>query len=354
MTKIVLEKYYPGIIDPIMKILYDPHHKAHHPPFEVVNGDHDKAMEIPDRAENIYAALKLDQYNSVEEIQTVPKGLLESVHDKEYLRFLEDSCATLKEQAYLYPSIWPYTQDFALHQEQNSIAQLGRYIFDAYTPLLRETYNVALGSASLAYTAATLLHSNPNEIYYALCRPPGHHAERAMAGGYCYINNSAIAAHYLSQYGKVATIDVDFHHGNGTQHIFYERNDVFTVSIHADPVWKFPHFSGFTNETGRGVGEGYNVNFPLERDVSDKQYDTVLQQALEQIMKFKPSYIVVPYGADTHISDPIGGFRLSTEYFTQMGKRIKSLSIPTMIVQEGGYNNEHLGKNVTAFLKGFV
>jgi acetoin utilization deacetylase AcuC-like enzyme len=337
-----------------MKILYNPLHKAHHPPFEVFNGDRDKAMEIPDRAENIYAELKLEKYNFIEDIQIVPTGLLESVHDKQYLHFLEDSCATLKEKEYQYPSIWPYTQDFAIHQDENAVAQLGRYIFDTYTPLLRETYNAAIRSASLAYTAAELLHQNPHETYYALCRPPGHHAEHTMAGGYCYINNAAVAAQYLSQYGKVATIDVDFHHGNGTQHIFYERNDVFTVSIHADPVWKFPHYSGFSNETGQDTGEGFNRNFPLQKDTTDGEYDAVLQQALAQILKFKPDFLVVPYGADTHISDPIGGFRLSTEYFTQMGKRIKLMSIPTMIVQEGGYNNEHLGKNVTAFLKGFV
>ena len=337
-----------------MKVLYNPHHKAHNPPHEVFNGDHDTAQEIPDRAFNIYRTLKKERFQLVGDVRAVPRALLEEVHDKEYLNFMESACSTLRTKQYLYPSVWSYTKNIKDKINSSLIAQMGRYIFDMYTPLLRDTYSVALGSASLAYTAATLLHSNPNEIYYALCRPPGHHAERAMAGGYCYINNSAIAAQYLSRYGKVAAIDVDFHHGNGTQNIFYERNDVFTVSIHADPVWKFPHYSGFTNETGRGIGEGCNVNIPLERDVSDTQYDSVLQQVLEHIIKFKPSYIVVPYGADTHISDPIGGFRLSTEYFTQMGKRIKSLSIPTMIVQEGGYNNEHLGKNVTAFLKGFV
>jgi len=337
-----------------MKILYNPLHKTHRPPFEVFNGDHDRAMEIPDRAENIYGALIQEKFQMVDQLQTVPKHLLESIHDTDYLRFLEDSCATLKEQTYLYPSIWPYTHDFAIHQEQNAVAQLGRYIFDTYTPLLSETYTAALSSASLAYTAAILLHQNPDDIYYALCRPPGHHAEHAMAGGYCYINNAAVAAHYLSQYGKVATLDVDFHHGNGTQHIFYQRSDVFTISIHADPVWKFPHYSGFANETGEGAGTGFNRNFSLPKDTTDIQYDAILQQALVEIQKHKPLFLVVPYGADTHISDPIGGFRLSTDYFTQMGKRIKSLALPTMIVQEGGYNNEHLGKNVTAFLKGFV
>ena len=337
-----------------MKILYNPYHKAHQPHHEVFNGDHDTAMEIPERAENIYMSLIQEKFHLVDHMHTVPKILLETIHNPEYLHFLEDSCAALKEHAYLYPSIWPYTQNFSIHQKQNSVAQLGRYIFDTYTPLLRETYNAALHSASLAYTAATLLHSNPNETYYALCRPPGHHAERAMAGGYCYINNAAVAAQYLSGYGKVATLDVDFHHGNGTQHIFYERSDVLTVSIHADPSWKFPYYSGSSSELGQGKGKGFNHNFPLQKGTTDKQYAAVLQRALTIIREFEPQYLVVSYGADTHVSDPIGGFRLSTAYFTQMGRLIQSLTVPTMIVQEGGYNNEHLGKNVTAFLKGFV
>ncbi len=337
-----------------MICIYYPQHAVHNPPFEVFNGDHDTAQEIPSRAVNIYRALKKAKFQVIEGVRLVPSVLLEKVHDKEYLNFLRSACATLEPRQYLYPSVWPYTQNFSIHQNQNSVAQLGRYIFDTYTPLLRETYNTALRSASLTYTAATLLHRNPKEVYYALCRPPGHHAEHAMAGGYCYINNAAVAAQYLSKYGRVATLDVDFHHGNGTQHIFYKRSDVLTISIHADPAWKFPYYSGSSSELGQGKGKGFNHNFPLNKGTTNRQYAIVLQQALAIIREFEPQYLVVSYGADTHIADPIGGFRLTTDYFTQMGKRIRSLSIPTLIVQEGGYNNEHLGKNVTAFLKGFV
>ncbi|MBP7967730.1 histone deacetylase family protein, partial [Candidatus Woesebacteria bacterium] len=134
----------------------------------------------------------------------------------------------------------------------------------------------------------------------------------------------------------------------------YERNDVLTVSIHADPLWKFPFFSGFSNEVGVGRGKDFNRNHPLPKGTSDTQYNQTLQKALAGIRRFQPRYLIVSYGADTHVADPIGGFRLSTSYFTQLGNEIRSLSIPTIIVQEGGYNNEHLGKNVTAFLKGFV
>lgn len=334
--------------------LYNPRHKAHHPPHEVFNGDHDVAQEIPDRALNIYRALRKEKFKMGQDIHAVPRVLLETIHTKEYLDFLEQTSQKLKTKEYLYPSVWSYNPAAPRIADTSNVRSLGMYVFDTYTPLLRGTYEAAMSSASLAYTAALLIRKNPRETYYALCRPPGHHAERAMAGGYCYINNAAVAAQYLSQFGKVATLDVDFHHGNGTQHIFYKRDDVLTVSIHADPAWKFPFYSGFAHEEGIGKGKGYNHNFPLQQGTDDQAYDTVLRRALSAIRKFKPKFLAVSYGADTHISDPIGGFRLSTDYFTQMSKQIRSLDLPTVIVQEGGYNNEHLGANVTAFLKGFV
>ncbi len=334
--------------------LYSPNHVRHHPPHEVFNGDHDTAQEIPDRATNIWKALIREKFNRVKQSVPVSRAVLNTIHSNKYLNFIKTTCENLGTSEHLYPSVWSYNPSAQYPPNGSRVALLGNYIFDTYTPLLPNTYAVALDSASLAYTAANLIRANAEQTYYALCRPPGHHAEYTMAGGYCYINNAAVAAQYLSKYGKVATLDVDFHHGNGTQHIFYERSDVLTVSIHADPLWKFPFFSGFSKEIGTGKGEGYNRNFPLQKGTSNRLYDVILRQALGEILTFKPDFLVVSYGADTHISDPIGGFRLSTEYFTQMGKRIKSLSIPTMIVQEGGYNNEHLGKNVTAFLKGFV
>lgn len=173
-------------------------------------------------------------------------------------------------------------------------------------------------------------------------------------GGYCYLNNAAVATEYLSGFGKVATLDVDFHHGNGTQHIFYHRSDVLTISIHAHPDWKFPFFSGYENEVGTGAGEGFNRNFALTEGTTDSQYQTVLEQALEHIREFRPDYLVISLGLDTHESDPIGGFRLTSEYFTEMARSIADLQLPTVIIQEGGYNTDLLGKNVVAFLDGFT
>jgi acetoin utilization deacetylase AcuC-like enzyme len=162
-----------------------------------------------------------------------------------------------------------------------------------------------------------------------------------------------VAAQYLSQFGQVATLDVDFHHGNGTQNIFYRRPDVFTVSLHADPNWKFPYFSGHQDEIGEGEGTGRNINFPLAQGTTNKTFQQAVERAVVNISDFAPQYLVVSLGLDTHESDPIGGFKLTTEYFTTMAETINQLKLPTVIVQEGGYNTELLGKNAVAFLDGF-
>jgi acetoin utilization deacetylase AcuC-like enzyme len=282
----------------------------------------------------------------------VPQELLNSIHSAKYLEFLQTYASSLKDSSeYRYPSVFQLrscTQD----RYTTPLVRQGFYSFDMYTPVMKHTFNAALGSANCAYEVAVEVKENGG-VAYALCRPPGHHAEYDQMGGYCYINNAAVAAQYLSQSGKVVSLDVDFHHGNGTQHIFEKRSDVLTISIHADPDWKFPHFSGYADETGVGDGVGFNINYPLLEGTDDKTFDQVLVQALTKIQKFQADYLVVSFGADTHVTDPIGGFRLTTEYFTRMARRINEIKLPTVIVQEGGYNTGLLGENVVAFLKRF-
>lgn len=334
---------------------YSPIHERHIPPFEVFNGDHETAQETPDRALNIKHALEREGFPVSEAARKVPFTLLRRTHDEDYLNFLQHAGTNLGDDSYLYPSIHPYQPPRSgTYRQESPIALRGRHIFDTYTPILRHTYEASYQSASLSYTAAQHLRSDPTDVPYALCRPPGHHAEHAMAGGYCYINNAAVAAEYLTKYGKVATLDVDFHHGNGTQHIFYGRDDVLTVSIHADPGWKFPYYSGFKDEIGVGLGEYFNLNIPLGPRTSNTKYHAALIQAIARIKQYHPRYLVVSFGADTHREDPIGGFALTTPYYTRMARTIHALGIPMMVVQEGGYNNEYLGKNVVAFLKGLV
>jgi acetoin utilization deacetylase AcuC-like enzyme len=319
------------------------------PSFEVFNGDHTPHAEVSSRVDRIEEALRKTKHTSVGITTAATSDELASVHDPAYIEYLSLMCSRLDASDYRYPSVFPH--GIARHGASD-VAKIGRYAFDTFSPLIAETFHAASLSASVALAAAHDLHDTGNPAY-ALCRPPGHHAESARFGGYCYFNNSALAAAYLSGFGRVAILDVDFHHGNGTQQIFWERSDVFTVSLHADPDWKFPYFTGFADEIGHGAGEGYNLNIPLPKNTGNDSYHQALEIACERIASFHPAAIVVAYGADTHRDDPIGGFTLTTDYYAKMARTIASLRIPTMIVQEGGYNTSLLGDNAVSFLSGF-
>jgi acetoin utilization deacetylase AcuC-like enzyme len=187
-----------------------------------------------------------------------------------------------------------------------------------------------------------------------LCRPPGHHAGKDYAGGYCFINNAAVAANWLSSKGQVALLDIDYHCGNGTQDIFYKRDDVFTVSIHADPDFEYPHYAGFANEKGSGRGFGFHHNFPLPAGTDDTAYLKTLDDSLGLIRGFKPKYLVISAGMDIYSDDPLGTIKVTTDGIREIGKRIASLGLPTVIIMEGGYNNDALGRNIVAFLGNFL
>jgi acetoin utilization deacetylase AcuC-like enzyme len=195
--------------------------------------------------------------------------------------------------------------------------------------------------------------ANGKRNAFALCRPPGHHAGKDYAGGYCFINNASVAANWLSDKGKVAVLDVDYHCGNGTQDIFYERSDVLTISIHADPAFEYPYYAGYASETGSGAGLGFHKNLPLEKGTDDALYLSALEEALRSIDKYEPSYLVLSAGMDIYADDPLGKIRVTTEGIREIGRRISALRLPTVIVMEGGYNNEALGRNITGFLGEF-
>jgi acetoin utilization deacetylase AcuC-like enzyme len=225
------------------------------------------------------------------------------------------------------------------------------YCFDTFTPITTGTLDAALGGAAAALHAAEAV-ANGEQLVYVLTRPPGHHAERARCGGYSFLNNAALAADRLAKLGRVAVLDLDVHHGNGTQHLFYDRQDVLVVSLHGDPATLFPYFTGTEAETGTGPGLGFNVNLPLPPATGVRKYRPALGAALEHVGGFKPAFLVVSFGADTHEKDPIGGFRLPTEEFAKMGEAVRQLALPTVVVQEGGYNVDVLGECVTGFLDG--
>lgn len=329
----------------------------HVPPFEVWDGNHaaeNDHAETPERAKNILNALRTAQVFELRDVEhAIAPALLESIHAPQYIAFLQRLSESLKggDKKYHYPSVFPIRDSKSV--PTNMLAQQGYYTFDMYTPVSETTFDVALESASLAWQLADAIKKQEIEVGYALCRPPGHHAEPQQMGGYCYFNNAALAAEHLSTSGSVATLDVDIHHGNGTQHIFYDRPDVLTVSIHAHPDIKFPHMSGYAEERGVRDGLGKNINYPLQEGVTDKQFAAVLDQAMSKIHQFNPDYLVVSFGADTFEGDPIGAFKLSSEYFTEMGRTIAQLGAPTAIIQEGGYATDDLGTNVVNFLNGF-
>lgn len=332
-----------------MIVVYPSCHVGHVPPSEIFNGNREPHAEVPDRIEHILFSVRSIAGTRCIEPKPLMLSRIEAVHDPAYIRYLA-AAAKAAGSAYVYPSVFPFA---GRETTKNPVALRGQYTFDLYTPVSNTTYRVACDSAMAAVTAASLVSGGEN-VSYALCRPPGHHAEYARMGGYCYFNNAAIAAEYLRRRGNVAVLDIDVHHGNGTQHIFYGRSDILTVSIHADPASKFPYFSGNANERGSGRGKGYNINYPLPVGTDDRAYQPVLLRALSVIRRFAPRYLVVSVGYDAHELDPIGGLRLTTGYYRRMAATIAALGIPTVLVQEGGYNTEKLGEVAKTFVLGFL
>jgi acetoin utilization deacetylase AcuC-like enzyme len=332
-----------------MIIVYPSYHVRHRPPNEIFNGNRDPHSEVPERIENIKASL--EQLSGMRFVlpRRFPRTWIEQVHDISYIDYLAEAGRRAGNH-YVYPSVFPYSTGQHTSQE---VGLRGQYSFDTYTPVSGTTYEAAHGSAMAALTAASLVRRGERAVY-ALCRPPGHHAQRGRMGGYCYFNNTAIAANYLSTRGRVAILDIDVHHGNGTQDIFYSRKDVLVVNIHGNPDELFPYFTGRTEERGEGEGVGYNVNFPLPLGTEDRAYNIALSAALARVREFAPNFLVVSLGYDAHIDDPIGRLCLTTPYYRSVARSIAALNLPTVLIQEGGYNTEILGEIAQNFVRGFL
>jgi acetoin utilization deacetylase AcuC-like enzyme len=272
-----------------------------------------------------------------------------AVHDSRFVNYLKKVCASLGPRASVYPYVFPLRN--VARPPKDLPLRAGYYCIDTFTPLSRNAYMAARRSVDCALTAASKILEG-HRVAYALVRPPGHHAERHSFGGFCYLNSAAIAAQYLSNNGKTAILDIDHHHGNGQQSIFYERADVLTVSIHGHPNFSYPYFSGFRDEKGIGAGKGYNVNFPLPENVDSKRYRKILAEALRRIANFHPRFLVVALGLDTAKGDPTGTWSLSAKDFEANGRMIGSLYLPTLVLQEGGYGTRVLGINARHFFTG--
>lgn len=304
--------------------------------------------EAAGRADAIRAALHSELGVAAVPPNPVSARDLEAVHDRDYLRFLEEISKT-------DTVVGPDT--FALRGiarvPQNPMAALGYYGTDPATPIGRGTWEPVRAAASVAWTAADLV-AGGGETHYAICRPPGHHAGRDYFGGFCYLNNAAVAAERLRPLGRVAILDFDYHHGNGTQDIYYRSSDVLFASVHIDPEYGFPHFYGFADETGDGEGAGFNRNMPLPKTATVDDYRRAVDEVLVMIADFAPASLVVSVGYDAYEGDPVGGLCLSFDEFQRIGSQIRSLGVPTVLVQEGGYSMDDIGRCAVAFVSGML
>ncbi|MFM2419165.1 MAG: hypothetical protein RL385_3888 [Pseudomonadota bacterium] len=275
--------------------------------------------------------------------------LLAEVHDRDYLQYFERVCRRLPDGKSVYPYVFPVRNQ--TRPPVDLAVRAGYYCIDTFTPLTRNAWHAARAAVDCALTGAEALLFG-SRLAYALVRPPGHHAERRVFGGFCYLNNAAIAAQRLSRHGSVAILDVDYHHGNGQQDIFYSRSDVLTVSLHGDPAFAYPYFSGFADERGEGAGLGFNINRPLPEKLDGRGYLQELRAALLDVARFAPRFLVVCLGLDTARGDPTGSFGLTPGDFQRVGKEIGTLARPTLVVQEGGYLTRTLGVNARYFFTG--
>jgi acetoin utilization deacetylase AcuC-like enzyme len=333
-----------------MRCFWDPRQLAHAPARELCDGDFVPFAESPARAAAIVGAL-----GPAEAPTDHGAAPLAAVHTPAYLEFLRGAHRAWRQagrDGEAVPYAWPVVRRRALALERID-ARLGRYSFDATSPVAAGTWEGAYWSAQTALGALDAVLAG-EKAAFAACRPPGHHCGADYLGGYCYLNNAAIAAEAACAAGRrVAVLDIDYHHGNGTQDIFYARGDVLFVSIHADPRMDYPYFWGHADETGEGEGEGATLNLPLRRGADLDAYLPALDRALDRIAAFVPALLVLSYGADTFVDDPISHFRLETADYAVLAPRIAGLKLPTVIVMEGGYAIDALGANVATFLEGF-
>ena len=308
-------------------------------------------VESPVRIPQIRAELEKTGFFRLGKTNEFPEEHILNVHHRGYVQYFKKVCSNLPPGKSIYPYVFPIRN--AARPPKELSVRAGYYCIDSFTPINKNAFLAAQNGVNCTITAANEILSG-TKAAYVLTRPPGHHAERFVFGGFCYFNNNAIAAHFLSRYGKVAILDIDYHHGNGQQQIFYSRNDVLTVSIHGHPSFAYPYFSGFTEEKGEDDGFGFNINYPLDENLKSEEYRKTLVKALRRIKTFKPSYLIIALGFDTGKGDPTGTWKLSYNDFENNGKLIGELNLPTLIVQEGGYRTQTLGLNAKAFFNGFV
>jgi acetoin utilization deacetylase AcuC-like enzyme len=344
-----------------MLTVHNPVHHLHAGRHEMYRGRLVPCHEVPDRLDHVLAELKRRPLGELRVPAEVSMDVLRRIHSGRYLDFLSkawDDWVALdpaNAQVDALPSVWPVRgfRDDVL--PDNFAARMGLFSFDAGTPLTAGTWQAARAGAACAVEAAQAVASGAQRSAFALTRPPGHHAGADFFGGYCFLNNAALAAQTLRDGGfdRVAVLDVDYHHGNGTQSIFYARGDVLTVSLHGDPRTEYPFYLGHADERGIGDGEGANLNLPLPRGTGFARWRAALGAGIEAIGRFGAQALVVSLGVDTFEGDPISSFALRSADYLQVGSDIAALQLPTVFVFEGGYAVAEVGVNAVNVLEGF-
>jgi acetoin utilization deacetylase AcuC-like enzyme len=337
-----------------MKSIFSDLSQGHDPKRFVLRGKFAPGEERPERAERLMAGLRAGGHTLVE-AETFGQGPRLGVHTVDYLRVLEEAttewAALADASDEVLGNIHPVRRGGTM--PTSIVGRAGWYMQDMACGIGPETWTAVAAATDVAVTAAELV-AGGERAAYALCRPPGHHAYRDIAGGHCFLNNTAIAAQHLrGRHARVAILEIDIHHGNGTQAIFYDRADVLTLSVHADPAVFYPYFWGYPHERGEGAGEGFNLNLPIPRGAPDDVFLTAIGQSVATVAAFAPGVLVVALGLDASADDPFGGASVTTEGFRSAGEIIGRIGLPTLFVQEGGYLSDALGPNLQAVLRGF-
>ncbi|MFM8793888.1 MAG: histone deacetylase family protein [Acidimicrobiales bacterium] len=344
-----------------MKVVYTPAHLRHDPHVELERSVAHSPWEHIGRGEVIKDVLSADPRFDVLAPQEWGTTPITAVHDPGLLRFLDGAWAeyqrTVAPTREVVPEVFQMgglRHKMSPASEPTAIlGRLGWWSFEITTPLTEGTYEAARGAVDTALTAMQFVLDGERAAY-GLCRPPGHHATTSLYGGYCFFNNAAVVAHHVATTTgvKVAVLDVDYHHGNGTQEIFYDRDDVMYVSLHGDPVRAYPYAIGHADETGTGRGLNSNLNVPLPARTDDDAYLAALTPALERITRFGAQFLVVSLGLDTFVTDPICDLSITTDGFRRCGAAVAALGLPTVVLQEGGYDVPNLGINAQSWLVG--
>ncbi len=340
-----------------MKVVYSEDHRKHFAQGELYGGEFVTPFERPSRVEYILARLKQRKFTDFVTPGKFSRAAAKRVHEEPLLKFLETAWETWVKAGYrgeIIPTGYP-ARRMRPREPRNIDGRAGYFALSMETAVTAGTWEAAMSSAAVVQTAQRLIGGG-EPAAFALCRPPGHHAAADMYGGYCFLNNAAIAAQMFVDQGakRVAILDVDFHHGNGTQDIFYRRKDVLFVSLHGQPEDAYPYFLGFADERGEGEGENYNVNYPMPPGTAYGKWGQALGEGLKRIRKYGPEALIVSLGVDTFKDDPISFFKLTSKDFTDYGSRIAALGRPTLFVMEGGYAIDAIGINTVNVLEGFL